>query len=58
MVQILLADDEKSITDYLAPMLERAGFGVTVWRDGRTALEQIINLYGGAFPMQGNPQHI
>jgi len=33
-----LADDEKAITDYLAPILERAGFTVTVTHDGATAL--------------------
>jgi DNA-binding response OmpR family regulator len=35
---ILLVDDEKAITDYLAPMLERAGFQVTVAQDGHSAL--------------------
>ncbi len=41
---VLLADDEKAITDYLAPMLERSGFAVTVARDGETALKQIGKL--------------
>jgi CheY-like chemotaxis protein len=36
--QVLLADDEKAITDYLAPILERAGFTVPVAHDGATAL--------------------
>ncbi len=35
---ILLADDEKAITDYLAPLLERTGFRVTVVHDGESAL--------------------
>jgi len=34
----LLADDEKAIMDYLAPILERAGFTETVAHDGATAL--------------------
>lgn len=41
---ILLADDERAITDYLAPILERAGFTVTVARDEETALQQIGKL--------------
>jgi len=35
---ILLVDDEKAITDYLAPILQRAGYDVTVARDGNSAL--------------------
>jgi DNA-binding response OmpR family regulator len=35
---ILLVDDEKAITDNLAPFLERAGFRVSVAHDGDTAL--------------------
>ncbi len=41
---LLLADDEKAITDYLKPMLERAGFEVTVVQNGDTALRQIDTL--------------
>lgn len=41
---ILLADDEKAITDYLAPLLERTGFRVTTVHDGASALSQIIKL--------------
>ncbi len=41
---ILLADDERAITDYLAPILERAGFAMTVARDGETALRQANSL--------------
>ena len=35
---ILLADDEEAITAELQPFLERAGFAVTVARDGEAAL--------------------
>jgi len=35
---ILLVDDERAITDNLAPFFERAGFRVTVAHDGDTAL--------------------
>jgi DNA-binding response OmpR family regulator len=35
---ILLADDEAAITTELQPFLERAGFAVTVVRDGEAAL--------------------
>ena len=35
---ILLVDDERAITDNLAPFLERAGFRVSVAHDGDTAL--------------------
>ena len=38
---ILLADDERAITDYLVPILERAGFVVTVARDGDAALRGV-----------------
>ena len=38
---ILLVDDEAAITDNLAPFLERAGYRVSVARDGVAALEQI-----------------
>ena len=40
---ILLADDEKAITDYLKPILERAGFEVTVTRDGISTLDQVAS---------------
>jgi DNA-binding response OmpR family regulator len=39
--QILLVDDERGITDYLAPILERTGYSVIVASDGATALCQI-----------------
>lgn len=39
--QILLVDDEKAITDNLAPILERAGFKVSVAADGEEALRQV-----------------
>jgi PleD family two-component response regulator len=32
--RVLLVDDEQAITDNLAPLLERAGFAVTVAADG------------------------
>lgn len=38
--RILLVDDEKAITDNLAPLLERAGFTVTVAADGEEALRK------------------
>ncbi|MFU8772557.1 MAG: response regulator transcription factor [Anaerolineales bacterium] len=41
---ILLTDDEKGITDYLAPIMERAGFSVTVARDGKSALHKVAEL--------------
>lgn len=37
-VRILLVDDERAITDNLAPFLERSGFSVTVATDGEEAL--------------------
>lgn len=42
---ILITDDEKGITDYLAPILERAGYSVTVTYDGQTALRKIHELH-------------
>jgi DNA-binding response OmpR family regulator len=39
--QILIADDELSITSNLAPFLERAGFRVTAAANGQEALEKI-----------------
>lgn len=42
---ILLADDEKRITDYLAPILERAGYSVTVTSDGQTTLRKVSELH-------------
>jgi len=42
---ILIADDEKGITDYLAPLLERAGYFVTVVYDGQTALRKIQEVH-------------
>ena len=41
MAQILLVDDEKAITDNLAPFLERTGFTVQVAMDGEDALRKI-----------------
>lgn len=38
--RILLVDDEKAITDNLAPLLERAGFAVAMAADGEEALER------------------
>ncbi|MCX7681115.1 MAG: response regulator transcription factor [Anaerolineae bacterium] len=43
--RILLADDEKALTDYLAPILERAGFAVTVVHDGETALRYVLEKH-------------
>jgi DNA-binding response OmpR family regulator len=40
--KILLADDERAITSYLAPILEHAGFRVTVAADGEMALRLIL----------------
>ena len=40
MAQILLVDDEKAITDNLAPFLERTGFAVQVAIDGEDALRK------------------
>ncbi len=42
---ILLADDEKGITDYLAPILERAGYSVAVARDGKDTLHKVAELH-------------
>lgn len=41
---ILLVDDENAITDYLKPILERAGYQVTVARDGNTGLRLVTEL--------------
>ena len=41
--RILLVDDERAITDYLAPLLERTGFTVNVAYDGQTALCKVAN---------------
>lgn len=43
--RILLADDEKALTGYLAPILERAGFTVTVVHDGETALRYTLEKH-------------
>lgn len=40
--RILLVDDETAITANLAPLLERAGFQVTVAGDGEQALHQVV----------------
>ena len=39
--RILLVDDERAITDNLAPFLERSGFSVMVAADGEEALQQV-----------------
>jgi DNA-binding response OmpR family regulator len=41
---ILLVDDERAITDNLAPFLSRSGFSVNVASDGQEALEKIASL--------------
>ncbi|MBC7227443.1 MAG: response regulator transcription factor [Thermoflexales bacterium] len=43
--RILLADDEKALTDYLAPILNRAGFSVIVVHDGNTALRYVTEKH-------------
>jgi DNA-binding response OmpR family regulator len=43
-IRILLVDDERGITDYLAPILERAGYAVTVACDGQTALRKVAEF--------------
>jgi len=43
--QILLVDDERGITDYLAPILERAGYSVIVASDGATALRKVQEVH-------------
>jgi DNA-binding response OmpR family regulator len=43
-IHILLVDDERGITDYLAPVLERAGYLVTVASDGLTALHKVVDI--------------
>jgi DNA-binding response OmpR family regulator len=42
---ILLVDDERGITDYLAPILERVGYAVTVACDGHTALQKVHEIH-------------
>jgi DNA-binding response OmpR family regulator len=42
--QILLVDDERAITDNLAPFLERSGFDVIVAGNGEEALNQVNAL--------------
>ena len=44
-LHILLADDEKGIADYLAPLLERSGYTVSLAYDGQTALRKIHDLH-------------
>jgi DNA-binding response OmpR family regulator len=39
--RVLLVDDEQAITDNLAPLLERAGFAVSIAADGEEALRQV-----------------
>lgn len=39
---ILLVDDERAITENLSPLLERAGFDVSVAADGEAALAQVV----------------
>jgi DNA-binding response OmpR family regulator len=38
---ILLVDDEEAITANLAPLLERAGFKVSIAADGAQALDRV-----------------
>ena len=42
---LLLADDDTTIMDSLAPFLERAGFDVVLASDGATALEKIYSRH-------------
>lgn len=42
--RVLLVDDEKAITDNLAPFLERSGFEVAVAADGEEALRQTASF--------------
>lgn len=42
--KVLLVDDERAITDNLAPFLSRAGFAVTVAADGEAALLQVAKI--------------
>lgn len=42
---ILIADDENGITDYLGPLLERAGYEVSIAHDGRNALRKVHDLH-------------
>jgi len=42
--KLLLVDDEKAITENLAPFLERAGFDVRVAGDGQAALNEISSF--------------
>ncbi|MBN1287658.1 MAG: response regulator transcription factor [Anaerolineae bacterium] len=42
--KILLVDDEKAITDNLAPLLERSGFEVVVAGDGVKGLQQVASF--------------
>lgn len=44
-VHILIADDENGITDYLGPLLERAGYEVSIAHDGQTALRKVHDLH-------------
>jgi DNA-binding response OmpR family regulator len=44
-IHILIADDEKGITNYLAPILERAGYEVSIAYDGQTALHKVHDLH-------------
>ncbi len=44
-IHILIADDENGITDYLGPLLERAGYEVSIARDGQTALRKVYDLH-------------
>ena len=44
VTELLLADDERAITDYLKPILEKAGFQVTVVQDGLSAMNHINQM--------------
>lgn len=42
--RVLLVDDERAITDNLAPFLERSGFAVAVAADGEQALRRVSSF--------------
>jgi DNA-binding response OmpR family regulator len=42
--KLLVVDDEKAITDRLAPFLSRTGFDVKVTSDGEAALDEIVSF--------------
>ncbi|MGD8456753.1 MAG: response regulator transcription factor [Anaerolineales bacterium] len=42
--KLLLVDDEKAITDRLAPFLSRAGYEVKISADGKAAIDDIVSF--------------